>query len=318
MAQKATIIGGGFGLYGYLPALFDSPGLEVLLPSRYRLEVSGRPELNRFVPLVTWVEEERKIFDQVDFVIIAVNPTKQVAIVTQLLQKNNIATLILEKPIAPTPKDAESLLGLLESASVKFRIGYNFRYTLWFKRLAEILGNLNSLDEIRIDWEFSAHHYKKSLSNWKRYNSSGGGVLRFYGIHVIAILAELGYTEVSSSMVFGENPDDIYGWRGLFKGESLPGFNLWVDSKSKQDRFSIGYSSEEFSGLKQAHTPLCDPFELEKGKGFGEDKRVPCARKIIESVLHEEPRYFQWYYDVIKLWREAEKVGEFLRSREVN
>ena len=50
-AARFTILGSGFGLYGYLPALLDL-GHMVTLPTRYQAVVAGRPELSRFMSRV--------------------------------------------------------------------------------------------------------------------------------------------------------------------------------------------------------------------------------------------------------------------------
>jgi hypothetical protein len=43
-----TIVGGGFGLYGYFPAIVQQTGMKVLLNEKYRKTITSRPELNRF------------------------------------------------------------------------------------------------------------------------------------------------------------------------------------------------------------------------------------------------------------------------------
>jgi len=54
--------------------------------------------------------------------------------------------------------------------------------------------------------QLKADHFKNNKDNWKRDHKQGGGPLRFYGIHLIAVLAELGYTSSRQSL-----DDTCYG-----------------------------------------------------------------------------------------------------------
>ena len=51
--MKTAILGGGFGLYGYLPALIEC-GADVVLPLRHKERVLERPELAPLASKVEW------------------------------------------------------------------------------------------------------------------------------------------------------------------------------------------------------------------------------------------------------------------------
>ena len=53
-----TIFGGGFGLYGYLPALIDGMNEQVCLPKKYIKVLRARDDLSSFEDKIFWVEDE--------------------------------------------------------------------------------------------------------------------------------------------------------------------------------------------------------------------------------------------------------------------
>ena len=53
-----AILGSGFGLYGYLPALVEGCEQPVVLPERYRARFDERSELARFAINVQWEDDE--------------------------------------------------------------------------------------------------------------------------------------------------------------------------------------------------------------------------------------------------------------------
>ena len=124
--RRFTILGSGFGLYGYLPALLGL-GHKIALPERYRSVVGTRQELSQFVPRVDWCADIEEALAGSEAVVVALRPADQARWIPRLVRTPNIRQLILEKPIAPAPEVAASLLAELEGAGKRYRVGYTFR-----------------------------------------------------------------------------------------------------------------------------------------------------------------------------------------------
>ena len=108
-----AILGSGFGLYGYLPALIDGCAERVVLPERYRTRFCERPELARFTSNVQWRHNETKVLDCASGVVLALQPNNQSEWIPQCLARTNIERLLLEKPLAQSPKIAIDLFNEL-------------------------------------------------------------------------------------------------------------------------------------------------------------------------------------------------------------
>ena len=77
VAEIHAIIGSGFGLYGYLPALTEEFGASVVLPEQYRDKAASRPELVRFLGGVRWESDLDRALAVASTVVIAATPAAQ-------------------------------------------------------------------------------------------------------------------------------------------------------------------------------------------------------------------------------------------------
>ena len=307
------IIGAGFGLYGYLPALIEVGVKNILLPSRYKDKFSTRSELQIYAEHVQWVSDDRDMLEMVDSIILALPPVYQLELAKKLIHFQNIKKLLLEKPLAITPEKSLQLMKELVLANKKFRIGYNFRFTSWGNGIFKQLKNFTrkaSFDRLFITWNFLAPHYRNKLLIWKRFNSCGGGALRFYGIHLIALLAESGYSEVLCSETFGSNPDEVTKWVARFSGENLPICDIIVDSKTTKSQFRVSMSSDS---EKTILYNCLDPFDCNKNSQFfsGQDKRIPFLVDLCRTLFDASSMSFDWYKKTIELWRRVEDISVF-------
>ncbi len=308
--NSIAILGSGFGLYGYLPALVDGCGQNVVLPSRYRQRFEERPELQGFVKNIQW-EDEDAIFASVKGLVIALRPSDHYRIIPQLLKASNIERLIIEKPLAHSPEFAQEVFSKLTDSDKAFRIGYTFRYTHWGKELLSAIKTISSDDVISIDWQFMAHHFRHNLLNWKRSNEEGGGVIRFYGIHMIALLAELGYETVNTSNTSGLSANEIEKWTAMFTGPELPTFKVRIDSNSAINRFSVEHTSDISQVPIQTYANQTDPFAVSyANKPGAPDSRIPLLTALCQSLWNNDDVY-GWYDSTIKLWLEIEKKTKF-------
>jgi predicted dehydrogenase len=294
-----SIFGSGFGLYGYLPAIIDGCGERVVLPERYRRKLLSRRDVGRFADMVEWVRDEAEALDRGDALIVTQRPSDQVRWVDDCLRRESIARLLLEKPLAPDPEAARLLLDRLERHRKRLRVGYIFRYLPWGRSLLaqRARGDLSAPIDIR--WLFRAHHYAVDLDNWKRRVSMGGGAQRFFGIQLIALLAELGYSDVLRSATAAAQPDEAERWTATFAGSGLPDANIVLDSNSAVAQFSVRSSTRVVE--------IADPFaEL---ASMGEiDRRVELLTELCRDFLSQAVGHPEWYRRSIDLWSAAERI----------
>jgi predicted dehydrogenase len=301
-----AIIGSGFGLYGYLPAIAEE-GENIALPERYRARFESRAELAPFAAVVRWFADETAALAHADAAVVAVRPADQPGWVARCLAQPNIRKLILEKPLAPTPAAAASLLTRLMQEGKQLAIGYTFSHTAWARALRDRVGGGGS---VRFIWHFLAPHYRNDLHNWKRSVSQGGGAIRFYGIQVIALLAELGYVQVIHSLAAGRDPDDIELWTAAFAAPRLGRFEISLDARSSTTRFMI--ENERDSNPAEVWFDADDPFAGRPTRqGPGLDRRVPILRDVFRSLADDSRQRNATYAAGLELWREVENKTLF-------
>ncbi|MGN6777379.1 Gfo/Idh/MocA family oxidoreductase [Rhizobium sp.] len=296
MIVKVAILGSGFGLYGYLPAVVEGCHERVLLPERYRTKLQSRADVAALESKIEWLANEYTALEKADAAILAVRPDDQLSYANTCLTLANIERILLEKPVAPTPELASDLLDRVSSRAAIVRIGYTFRYTGWGQALLRDIRSMPSDASLQISWLFQAHHYKTNARNWKRSVVRGGGVIRFFGIHLIALLAEMGYTTPLSSEVAGK-ADEAEEWRATFAGVGLPQMRIVVHSNSSLMRFSV-----ESPALRHQSTGPFD--DASPGRDF--DPRVEGLASLCRDFLYSTHPQPSWYRASIELWAQIE------------
>jgi predicted dehydrogenase len=295
--MRVAILGSGFGLYCYLPAIMIGCRHQVVLPDRYRDRLRMRADVGRLSESVEWAGSDEAMLERADAVVISQRPADQVDRVRGCLRRSNIGSLILEKPLAPDPATALRLLEEIKRARKRFCIGYIFRYTEWGSALLTHARGTPGI--IHISWHFRAHHYAVEARNWKRLVSSGGGAIRFFGIHLVALLAEMGYDRAVASCIGAEAVDEARTWRAIVAGAGLPDCHIDVDTNSDVKSFTVG---DEHATLNFVRS---DPLEtVEDSNGF--DYRVPTLMKLCRDFLESESPPSDFYRSSIELWRDIE------------
>jgi predicted dehydrogenase len=294
--SMVTIIGSGFGLYGYLPALVEGLGEVVVLPRTLEEKIKTRPELSSALSGIRWVRDVDAAIAAAETIVIATPPKHQPDIVERCLKFPNIKKFVLEKPLAPIPERAIALLAQLDEAGKGYVIGYSFMHLKWQKKL---LWTKVEESAMQIDWSFMANHFSNDLHNWKRRHSEGGGVLRFFGIHMLAMLASLGYNEVRESQLEGIAPDEPERWSATFAGQGLPKCQVRINSRSLDNTFQI------LSGEKIPMVSLEGPFSLEASTGDA-DPRVSVLAKILKSPPTTNLSLTDVYRKTNDLWLQTE------------
>ncbi len=256
----------------------------------------SRPDVGRYVNRVRWYADEAAMLESADGVVIAKPPSEQVQLAKECLMRSNIKKILLEKPLATTPQDSLQLIDALEASGKTFRIGYNFRFTDWGKLLLQTRPL-----EIDIDWQFRAYHYTHNLQNWKRANKEGGGALRFFGIHLIALFAELGFNEVQESQVWQKSPGDVYCWKATMTQKGVRRATVNVNSDSNTANFSI----TDVAYLK-------DPFDAKAPTAIDQiDYRASVVGELCQDLIAGKPAFYPWYRDSIDLWAKIEQQTQY-------
>jgi predicted dehydrogenase len=266
--------------------------------------------LQEFATAITWVSDDLEALSVADGVAIALLPDRQVAVVRDCLQRPNIRRLVLEKPMAPDPRTAGDLLAELESSKKDFRIGYTFRYTPWGEQLLT-RAQLTGVESLSVQWSFMAHHFRHGLDNWKRQEESGGGPLRMMGIHVVALLAELGYEHVEWSQTCGQSKSDKEKWAARFTGSNVPPCDVVVDMRSTVESFRIiEVQAQRKTTSVSLRTPFDDARPVQRSTP-GQDARVGVVGALCRSFRETVPVPYGWYKQTIQLWNEAEAKDVF-------
>lgn len=297
------ILGGGFGLYGYLPAIAGLKNSNVLILEKHIPFLELRSELKQYAPIVKVASSRNEIFWQADSLIFAVPPRIQ----EELLQQAGLHRykfLLLEKPIAASPVTAMALLksGIEMASSV--RIGYSFMYSSWGERLSQSR-LLLSAGDYKFSWTFLAHHFRSQVISWKGDHESGGGALRFYGIHLIAYFANISPTLVEYSRLICDQYGTPSRWQAGFKIQNGARITVDIDSRSQMESFEINSSSNIWE-LRIPSPFFCENSENE------EDSRVPVLKKLLESFGTSNDELYKYYFRVNQLWAEVEEITEWV------
>ncbi len=293
-----AIFGSGFGLYGYLPALAGFCSQRIVMPYRYHDKFVLRSELANFKSEIVWAENDNEALNMAHGAVLAIRPIDQPSWIQRCLDRPGITHLILEKPLAISPALAAAALEELVQSGKGFRIAYTFRYTTWGKKLRRTLTKGGPQTPLVIHWHFLAHHYRHNLSNWKRQVSTGGGVIRFFGIHIIALLAELGYDRVADSQASSHVPDEAVAWQATFSANGLPDCHIDINSWANTPLFCITQGGVTYADMSE-------PFAVEMTKA-DHDPRVGLLEQLCSSLWQDNDAYYQWYKSGIQLWAHIE------------
>lgn len=299
---RVAIFGSGFGLYGYLPALV-ARGNIALLNERYRGVVANRQDIRRLENLVDWVPDEEAQLAGADAAIVALRPIDQERLVERALRYTGIERLLLEKPLARDPAAGSRILKAAEMAGVIVRGGYNFHATPWGQELLRTDGGLPH--DTEIVWRFRAHHYLHDYDNWKRRHSEGGGALRFYGIHLVALAAMLGFDHVEDSAVVAAESGEAESWSATLGDPAGRILRLHVDSNAPAAELRI-------TGVGKPHSlvQLGDPYETSPPLA-GFDRRTGITAIIVQEFLRSDGTGLSGEHATIALWSRIEQHTDF-------
>lgn len=195
------IIGGGFGLYGWLPALCQYyPNETILLESRHKSKFDKRSELQKYKDRIEWKDGFDVVNDS-KLLVIAIPPSKVYPYLEFIIDSKNCKKLIVEKPICETPEKSEAFIKAVEDKGIKICSSYLFLYTDWYREL-------DPDKQYEIVWFKINNNPKKS---WKHNSKLGGGEI-FYKIHLLALQSEninTTFVQLKKPRIFGYVPELI-------------------------------------------------------------------------------------------------------------
>ena len=185
MIPNFGILGSGFGMYGYAPAVRQI-GYPVLTLARYKDSLFARPELKRNLNDFIFFENEQDLIEQSDCLVIARQPSNQFRLVMDYIDiLATKKTLFLEKPLSNSLVNSSIMLNLIEQEEIPFTVAYLFKYSAWFRLFHSAV--LETNHDISIEWEIP-----RTSSDWKNSAPDGGGPLNFYGVHFLWMLVHFG------------------------------------------------------------------------------------------------------------------------------
>lgn len=280
MSKQLLILGGGFGLYGYLPAALKA-NWQVSTLERYRNFLSTRTELVDFVNQITLVEEDNLDLDIYEGIVIARNPIEQLKFVQQTSDFKG--HYFLEKPIGVTLDSSLELLKILETRASSFSIAYLLRYQDWYKKI--LTGSIGDFD-VSINWKIP----RVESASWKNDDTFGGGLLSYYGIHLLVLIAELN-SEIESLQLFYK-PDilriDSNESSKVFHVElsvaSSPAFEITLSSPSHNYHWNgmSPFGSTPIAGLPDPRIPALAQYLSESREQRDSKKLLLLERRIQE------------------------------------
>ena len=294
----SIIYGKGFGLKVYLPALIDIGIKKIFINKNEISELHNKSILEKYKKYIICINEKEYKNQLFNYMILAISPSKQYNFLKNNKIINNTNTLILEKPIAPSPDNAANILKKLDQLNIDYQINYSFRYAIWYKELHSKINNLPKKSELFFIWNFKAKHYINKQVTWKSCHYKGGGAIRFYGIHLLAILSDIGYQDIKKSNLHGNKSNNLDAFSCSFNSnEKLPKCTIFINSNSSKNEFNCHYIKDNKRiTLLDLEAPFpCEDFKLKK------DPRI----EIVKTLLTEK----KFDYDNIKvnkLWKSVE------------
>ena len=257
--MRFGILGGGFGLYGYLPAAIQS-GFSVSTLNRYRSFISARSELADLAHKVNFLDDESELLNGVDYLVVARDPSTQ----SKLLSKRSgqFKMLFLEKPLGTDIEVHTKCLEKLIITKQNFSVGYLMPYTAWFKSL-----DLSGDDNLEIHWNCVINS-----SSWKSNSFPDRGLFTYFGIHLIPLIYAIKPKSIEIEKLPKQQTLNIRlktntGVKNIFLSEGdRPGFKIM--------KYNLGLKTVEY----ESETP----FGGQGSKGIP-DPRIPLLKEYLED-----------------------------------
>ena len=180
-----AILGGGFGIYGHLPALV-AMGFRVSTLRRYRSSLEVRPFLATLISRVSLIEDEDELIARARIVVLARRPRDNMRTIRYITGRRRDIRIVVEKPLAADSCTARQLHRSLIKEGIRYHVPYLFLHCQWTRTIRRAMtGDARS---IRIDWDMEV---RNSWSSWKYDPEEGGGIVAYYAINFLALVAHM-------------------------------------------------------------------------------------------------------------------------------
>ena len=289
------VYGKGFGLYGYLPAIIKSKYKNLFIKKTYLRFLRKRKDLNQYIKYITFVSKHN--LEKKDIIIFAKRPSDQYKFLKRYASKSFY--FFLEKPLANNFKKSEELINFLLNKKIKFSIAYLFLYTPWYKKLAKLIEN-KKVDTIFINWNLKS---KNSPKSWKNNVKQGGGIINFYGIHLLALLASLKFKKCTQSFIKKNKNKEVF-WNSEFKNRINLKFKIQIHVNSNSEMYQISYLLKNKDKIINFYKKK-DPFGKKKKSNL--DHRVGILKKYLKKDKKFVKRKLI-YLNTIKLWENTNLI----------
>lgn len=276
------ILGSGYGLYGYLPAIYKI-SKKIFLDIKYKKKIKFKDNFKK----IEWYSNVENVLSKINYVVIAKRPNDQFKLVKYIFKKNKTVNFFLEKPLAPTPSKAKELLFFLKKKKILFKIGFIFSYLKWYDLIFKNFNHKKS--KILIEWNFK---YNKNNNSWKKEPRAGGGIIAYYGIHFIKIFSDFNFKKIK------ENILEKYTWRYIVSDKNSNIIKLIININSDKEKFIIRINNKVLR--------YQNPFD-EVIIGTKEDPRCKYLIKYVLSGFTNSKECFNKHLNCIKFWSNISK-----------
>lgn len=183
---KTAIIGcGAIAERKHIPCAIKLPEIELV--ALVDKDVHRAEVLSKRFGIEKYYQDFEEVLSEVEVAIVA-TPNSSHAEISRECLKRGIHVLC-EKPMAKSVAECESMIEASESGNAKLMVGYYMRYTSNVRIARELVmeGIIRNIKSIECSSGFVFHW--PSVSNfYDSYESSGGGVLIDWGVHLIDLL----------------------------------------------------------------------------------------------------------------------------------
>ena len=285
--KKILIIGSNFGSKIYLKALFK-------FKKKFRFYIcSPNIHKKKINANIVKYESYSKAFNEnkFEFVICATKPDIQYKVI-QFLSNNkiNIKGILLEKPISPNFKKTKETINVLGKIKIPFLVNFTFTELENYKKFKKIL-HRKTINNFHYNWKFKQAYFKNYIHTWKMNEKVGGGLLKYYGIHVFYHLVDL--LKLNRNIKFKIENVTLKKKKIIFIkinfSHSKINFNLTMDINSNINLHSI------ISTIKEDRIELVNKqkdwtlgFKLFKNKKFlkfNKESRIKLTKKTIDKLI---------------------------------
>ena len=187
--MKIGIIGGGFGVDGYLSAISGMEEFEIKGVS----DSGSGNILKKLSDSTLYCPSWKDLLDpSVEAVCVVTPPAVQKEIVGEfLLNKKHV---LCEKPFGTSLKDAIGMYKKSGAAGTVNAVAFQYRFEPGFQLIKRLLdnGNIGTLEHMECHWLTSTRRSQEIGWTWKNSISMGGGVINLFMTHVIDLFHWLG------------------------------------------------------------------------------------------------------------------------------